>query len=143
MIMTGKNEKIAGGGFHHVAIKVRDFDATLKFYVDGLGFEKKISWGEGENRAAMLDTGGGNYMEVFAGGKDEPKPEGAYLHVAFRTDDCDKALERARAAGAEVTMEPSDVTIGSVPPTPVRIAFCKGPDGEIIQFFQYKGEGIF
>ena len=84
----------------------------------------------------MLDTGDGNYIELFAGGSKEPKPEGVILHFALRTDNCDAALERARAAGMQVTMEPKDVEIPSTPPTPVRIAFCKGPDGEVIEFFQ-------
>ncbi len=135
--MPGKNAEIGGGGFHRVAIRARDFDATIRFYTEALGFKEKIAWGEGDGRAVMLDTGDGNYLEVFAGGSDGPKPEGAILHFALRTDDCDTALERARAAGAEVTMEPKDIDIPSRPgPTPVRIAFCKGPDGEIIEFFQ-------
>ena len=134
--MAGKNATICGGGFHHVAIRARDFDATVRFYTEALGFKEKISWGEGPKRATMLDAGDGNYLEVFAGGSDGPKPEGAILHFALRTDDCDAALGRARAAGAEVTMEPKGLDIPSTPPTPVRIAFCKGPDGEIIEFFQ-------
>jgi glyoxylase I family protein len=85
----------------------------------------------------MLDTGDGSCLEVFAGGADGPQPEGAVLHFALRTTDCDAALARARAAGAEVTMEPTRVDIPTRPrPTPVRIAFCKGPDGEVIEFFQ-------
>ena len=135
--MAGKNATIGGGGFHHVAIRARDFDATVRFYTEALGFREKIAWGEGQKRAIMLDAGDGNYMEVFAGGSDGPKPEGAILHFALRTDDCDAALARARAAGAQVTMEPKSVDIPSTPTmTPVRIAFCKGPDGEIIEFFQ-------
>lgn len=135
--MYGKNATIGGGGFHHVAIRARDFDATVRFYTEALGFKEKISWGEGPKRATMLDAGDGNYLEVFAGGSDGPKPEGAILHFALRTDDCDAALARARAAGAQVTMEPKGVDIPSTPTmTPVRIAFCKGPDGEIIEFFQ-------
>ncbi len=131
----GYNEKIGGGGFHHVAMRVRDFDASLKFYVEGLGFAVAHTWGEGNKRAAMLDTGDGNYLEVFAGG-DELKPEGAVLHVAFRTADCDRAIAAARAAGAVITIEPKDVDIPAQPPLPVRIGFCKGPDGEILEFFQ-------
>jgi hypothetical protein len=46
-------------------------------------------------------------------------------------------LEKARKAGAEVTMESKDLTIdSSIGPVPVRIAFFKGPHGEIIELFQ-------
>ena len=33
-------------------------------------------------------------------------------------------------------MEPKTLTIPSTPPAEVRIAFCTGPDGETIEFFQ-------
>lgn len=125
-------------GFHHLAIRVKDFDASVKFYTEGLGFKPRLSWGEGDKRAILLDTGDGNYIEIFAGGSQEEKPEGAWLHVAFRTDDCAAALESAKAAGAEVTMEVTDVTLGNNPFIDARIAFFKGPDGEIIELFQEK-----
>ena len=133
----GNNETIGGGGFHHVAIRAHDFDASVKFYTEALGFKKKISWGEAERRAIMLDAGDGNYLEIFANGPEEPAPEGSIIHFALRTSDTDGAIERARAAGAEVTIEPKDVNIPSEPQvTPVRLAFCKGPDGEVIEFFK-------
>jgi catechol 2,3-dioxygenase-like lactoylglutathione lyase family enzyme len=135
--MPGTNSTLGGGGFHHVAIRVYDFDRSIRFYSDVLGFKEKIRWGEGDGRGIMLDTGDGNYIEIFAGGPKEPKPEGWWFHVAFRTGDCAAALERARAAGMEVTVETKDVTIPSTPsPTPIRIAFFKGPDGEVIELFQ-------
>lgn len=134
--MTGKNRAIGGGGFHHIAMRVSDFDASVWFYTQVLGMTERVCWGEGSKRAIMLDTGDGNYIELFAGGSKEPRPEGMILHFALRTDNCDAALERARAAGMQVTMEPKNVEIPSIPPTPVRIAFCKGPDGEVIEFFQ-------
>jgi len=133
--MAGHNAKIGGGGFHHIAMRVRDFDASYRFYTAGLGFRQKIAWGQGNQRAAMLDTGDNNYLEIFAGGADETKPEGQLLHFALRTTDTDRAVAAARAAGAEITVEPKDVEIASVPVTKVRLAFCKGPDGEVIEFF--------
>ena len=136
----GSNNLIGGGGFHHVAIKVRDFEASVKFYTVGLGFKERISWGEGNGRAVLLDTGDKNYLEIFAGGSQETKPEGSIIHMAFRTDDVAKAIEAARAAGAEITVEPKDIIISNNPVTPVRIAFCTGPDGEVIEFFQSTGE---
>lgn len=133
----GNNETIGGGGFHHVAIRAHDFEASVKFYTEALGFTKKISWGENEKRAIMLDAGDGNYLEIFANGTNEPKPEGSIIHFALRTNNTDAAIERARAAGAEVTVGPKDLNIPSEPQvTPVRLAFCKGPDGEVIEFFQ-------
>ena len=135
--MTGDNQTIGGGGFHHVAIRAHDFDASVQFYGETLGFREKIAWGEGDKRAIMMDTGDGNYIEIFAGGTTGPKPEGAILHFAIRTDNCDAALERARVAGVEVTMEPESIDIQSRPaPTAVRIAFFKGPDGEVIELLQ-------
>lgn len=136
--MKGTNQVIGGGGFHHVAMRVKDFDASVEFYTGVLGFKKTISWGDGDTRAIMLDTGDGSCLEVFAGGSSEPKPEGAFIHIALCTDNCDAALDRVKTAGMEVTMEPTDILIQSSPPTPVRIAFFKGPDGEVVEFFQNK-----
>jgi glyoxylase I family protein len=131
------NSTLGGGGFHHVAIRVSDFERSVKFYKEVLGFVEKIRWGEAEKRGIMLDTGDGNYVEIFANGDAAPKPEGAWFHVAFRTTNCAAALERARAAGMEVTIETKTVTIPSTPhPTPITIAFFKGPDGEVIELFE-------
>jgi glyoxylase I family protein len=136
--MAGNNEKIGGGGFHHLAMKVGNFEESVKFYTEGLGFKKSLTWGEGDSRAIMLDAGDGNFFEIFAGGSKGQKPEGAFTHAALRTDNCDLAVKNAVNAGAEVTVEPNDVMLQSEPPTPLRIAFCKGPDGELIEFFQYR-----
>jgi glyoxylase I family protein len=136
--MAGNNPKIGGGGFHHVSMHVRDLDVSLEFYTEGLGFTPTLTWGEGERRTVLLNTGDGNYFEISGSGSDTPKPGGAFLHVALRTTDCDMAIERAREAGAEVTVEPKDVMLPSTPPTPIRVAFFKGPDGELIEFFQNK-----
>jgi glyoxylase I family protein len=124
-------------GFHHAAMKVANFAAVVEFYKQGLGLTEKISWGEGDSRAVLLDCGNGNYIEIFAGGVGGSVPDGAVLHLALRTANCDAALAQAVAAGAVVTMTARDVTIPSQPqPTPVRIAFCRGLAGEIIEFFQ-------
>jgi len=132
----GNNETIGGGGFHHVAIRVFDFEATIAFYTGVLGFREKTRWGEGDRRGALLDTGDGNYWEVFAGGTEGPKPEGAYLHVALRTERVDETTERVREAGMEVTVEPKTVQLGDYT---VRLSFFKGPDGELIELFQTTG----
>ena len=135
--MTGRNEAIGGGGFHHVAISVPDFEESVRFYTEALGFTEAVRWGGPGSEAILLDTGDGNYFELFAGGQKGAPSSGPILHVALRSDNVDGAIERARAAGAEVTMEPKDVDIPSDPVLPVRIAFCRAPGGEIIEFFHH------
>ena len=90
--MAAKKEKSVVSGFHHVAIKVKDFDATVRFYKDGLGLKERLAWGEGDGRAIMLDAGNDNCVEVFAGGKSAAV-EGNIVHFALRTGDCDAALK--------------------------------------------------
>jgi glyoxylase I family protein len=134
--MPGINKKIKGCGFHHLSMRVRDLDASVKFYTEGLGFVKRFSWGEAPKRTVLLDTGDGNYFEISQGDPEKVHGEGIFHHIALRADDCATALEAARAAGAEVTVETRDVNLSSKPPIPIRIAFFKGPDGEVIELFQ-------
>ena len=111
----------------------------MTFWQDGLGLNMALEWGETPRRACMLDMGDGNYLEVF---ERDPLPsgdtvaEGAILHFCFRTDDCAAAVESARAAGAEVTMEPKVPPVFTAKGFTARIAFIKGPDGEICEFFE-------
>jgi glyoxylase I family protein len=129
----GSNGILGGGGFHHVALRVYDIEASIKFYTEILGFKERVRWGEDNGRGILLDTGDGNYFEIFAGGTKEPKPEGAFFHLALRSDNLEQSLEAARAAGMEVTMEPTHIELGGIP---VLIAFFKGPDGEVLELFQ-------
>ncbi len=134
--MPGHNPTIARGGFHHLSMRVANLDASIAFYTEGLGCVQKASWGQGDRRTVLLDTGDGNYLEISGGGTTPPQAGTTIMHLALRTVDCDQAIEAARAAGAEVTIEAKDITLPADPPIPARIAFCKGPDGELIEFFQ-------
>lgn len=135
--MTGTNAVLGGGGFHHVAVRVADFDSAVKFYGDVLGFVPKVAWGDLGKRAVMLDTGKGDYLEVFEGGATPPPTGGPILHYAVRCTDVDGVIHAARAHGCEVTVEPKDVTIQNRDfPLPVRIAFFTGPAGEQVELFK-------
>ena len=133
------NTTIANACFHHIALKVLDFDQSMKFYTEGLGLAVYRTWGEGDGRAAMLDLGDGGCIEIFAGGKPFTLPDGAsgaFMHLAIGTTNAKAALDRAVALGCEVTVPLGDVDIPSNPVLPVTIAFVKGPNGEIIEFFE-------
>ena len=132
------------GGIHHVVVRTRDWDRTMEFYKDVLGCVEKVAWRTAPNRAVMLDCGGGHHIEIFEDAAYAGDPNGAILHFALRTTKLDEVAARVRASGAKITMEPKDVTIPNAAtgghailgPVPIRIFFCEGPSGEVIEFFQ-------
>ena len=130
------NKKIPNIGVHHLALSVVDFDKSMKFYIDGLGFEKIAEWGEGTGRAALLDIGNGTHFEIFANGNANEPKDVKFAHYALATTNPDVAYENAVKAGAKSQMEPKSLEIPAIPPIPVRIAFVVGPDGEVIEFFK-------
>ena len=122
-------------GFHHVMVKVHDFDKSVAFY-EALGAKVTHVWGAPDKQCALLDIGGQN-MELISGAPEEPQTAGPINHFAFRTEDCAACVSAAVAAGAEVTREMSVPTIPAKPePIVVRLAFVAGPDNESIEFFQ-------
>ena len=126
-------------GIHHIALKAQgleNFNELLNFYHGILGLPIVRKWGEGEGVGMMLDTGAG-LLEIFANAPDR-LGAGALRHLAFEVKDTDICLEAVREAGYKVTMEPTDIVIASAPPYPARIAFCIGPVGEEVEFFQVK-----
>jgi catechol 2,3-dioxygenase-like lactoylglutathione lyase family enzyme len=132
-MMTDKNNL----NVHHIAFHVHDFDKSVAFYANALGLNVRYTWGEKPKRAAMLGGDNGQYLELFEG-SDGPK-EGKDMvieHFALRVPNCDEAFAKAVSAGAVVQMEPKDVTIAGTPSTVVRIAFVKGPDNEVFEFFE-------
>lgn len=119
-------------GIHHVSMKCcneEEYAEVLRFYRDILGIPVIRSWKNG----VMLDTGSG-LLEVFTDG-DEALPKGVIRHFALAVSDVDACITAVREAGYEVFIEPKDIVIASKPEFPARIAFCKGPLGEEIEFF--------
>jgi len=122
-------------GIHHVSMKActdAEYTAAITFYRDILGLAVVRTWGNG----ILLETGAG-YVEIFNNG-DTPLEKGVIRHFAFAVKDVDLYTQRVRAAGYEVFMNPQDIVIPSVPAFSARIAFCYGPLGEEIEFFQEK-----
>ena len=122
-------------GIHHVSLKcgtTKEFEKAKDFYLDVLGFAPVREWPEG----IMIDSGNG-LLEIFSNGPGV-KSKGAVRHIAFGTDDVDGVIEKVKAAGYAVFIEPNDIVIRSDPPFPARMAFCYGPLGEELEFFQEK-----
>lgn len=143
--MKGMRRKGYSYGFHHLALRVRDIEKSRRFYKDILGFKELIRfphpWDKSVKQIVMLDVGDGNCLEVFSDAPGDTIPDGAFFHVAFRTDDVDSLFERVKAEGTPVIIEPKDVLLEGEVPTVMRVAFFQGPDGEQLEFCQ-EIEGI-
>ena len=137
MPIGNKNQVMAGLGSHHIALQTQDFHAAIAFYSEVMGMEKVAEFSADGRRIVLLDIGDGSHLELF-----EPLPDTSasadasddrFFHFALATSDIAAALERARAAGMEITTELTDAQLG---PLDVTIAFFKGPGGEVIELFQ-------
>ena len=90
----------------------------------------------GAGRLCVSDSGAG-LIEVFTNAQED-LPQGSIRHFAFATSDVDQCVKAVREAGYAITVEPKDVTLATTPPAPIRVAFCIGPVGEEIEFYQEK-----
>lgn len=130
--------KISGIGFHHAGLASADLERSLKFYIDGLGGKLMRSWGEGKDRIVMVDMGWRRGAGDIRQGGDSRSKTPSLDYFAFQVDSPDEAYEAALKAGASSHMEPQDMVLPSEPPCPIRVAFAKGPDGEILEFIHQK-----
>lgn len=122
-------------GLHHVSMRCgtsEEFQRAKEFYCGLLGLPVRREWPEG----VMIDLGNA-VIEIF-NSKPGERVTGAVRHFALACGDVDGDIEKIRAAGYPVFIEPKDVLIPSEPPLPARIAFCSGPLGEEIELFQEK-----
>ncbi len=137
--MSGKssNAKIPGCCIHHVSIHTRDLAAAVVFYRDVLGMEPVAEFEVRGRPMVLLDVGDGSHVELCApvGTGPVPEPSAILAHVALATTDVAAAVERVRAAGCPITVEPKDVNLSGIVS---RVAFCEGPSGEVIEFFEVR-----
>lgn len=133
------NEKIVGMGFHHVSIKVKNYEKSVAFY-RALGMKIVTEWGQGDGRIMMLDIGDGNIFEICAGGTDATCGKGSIGHVAFAVRNVDTAYAKAIEAGAKSVMTPTTMKLDDAHPSrmTIYVAFVAGPDGEEIEFYTRK-----
>ena len=123
-------------GIHHISMKCikEDLPKVTEFYISVLGLKLVREWPDG----IMIDTGNG-LIEIFTNADGE-HCLGAIRHFALLTDHVDELINKVKAAGYEVIVEPNDKVIPSDPPYPIRMAFCIGPLGEQVEFFCERAE---
>ncbi len=139
--------------FHHVALWSTQFDRTVAFYQNALGMTPIYQWGGAPQRAIIIRASGegktASHVEIFERPTDENANEKnaptadenqRLLHFALTTDDVDGCYHAALAAGATSQTEPFNAQQENKLPNTeflkVRIAFVRGINGEVIEFFQ-------
>ncbi len=119
------------------SVRARDARALIRFLTDALGFEATVVHGEGavvDHAELSWPLGGGIMLgSVREQGADQVGAPGT-MSVYVVTDEPDALCARAKAAGAEITREPSDTDYGS------RDFGLRDPEGNQWSFGTYRGE---
>lgn len=126
--------KVSGGvnKIATVIVPMLDQDAVVEFYVDRLGFEKRVD----------VPFGGGmRWIEVGLPGESTtiaiaPPPEGTQTGgretgISLQTDDIDGYHARLRDAGVDVDVEVQRMG-GPVPP----MFWLRDPEGNVLMVVQ-------
>ena len=118
----------------HTMVRVRDLDASLRFYVEALGLRevRRRDVPQGRFTLVFLAAPGSPDAEVeltfnwddeaYTGGRN-------FGHLAFEVDDIHAACERLQAHGVTINRPPRDG----------RMAFVRSPDGISIELLQKGG----
>lgn len=144
----------------HVALVCKDIDASLRFYREGLGFSRTYEWTQSSSptcphqvifkgRALYIELNGETYLELFPGGRDDvDSSAGPIQHIALVVPDVDEAYRSCLAAGGTTftfedwSGEPMTVELNGDPALQLRVAFVKGPSGELIELYEQHGPVI-
>ncbi len=106
---------------------VKDMDESIKFYTDVMGFEVDSQHNPHPGLSITLLKGEGETMiELIENAEEEPG-----LHAfGFDVEDINATLKELKSKGAQVTMEPLPITVGT-------LAFIEDPNGVKIALIQH------
>ena len=114
-----------------VALRVRDLEASARFYRDAFGIPLRAAGDSDEETHYEYSWRDGAYLH-FALFPAAPGEQSRRAEVAFFVDDVDVAHARAVASGADVTAAPHSEPWG-------RTAGYRDPDGNAVGLTQRPG----
>ena len=120
----------------HAMVRVRDLEASLRFYRDALGLveTRRRDYPQGRFTLVYLAAPENPDVEVELTFNYDDEDYGSarnFGHLAFAVDDIYAACERLQALGVVINRPPRDG----------RMAFVRSPDGISIELLQ-KGEAL-
>ena len=88
----------------HICISTTSLDETEKFYCSCLGLSKKFNFiRDNKVFGYYLQINESNFIEVFLDDADSSEKESQVKHFCLEVDDIDKAIEKIRNCGIDVT----------------------------------------
>lgn len=134
----------------HLGICVTDMERSVRFYVDGLGFEPVVSYEVGPEFGRLMEVEGAQVASQFLSRDGvsiellqflEPGAVGdgsrrrmnqlGLTHLCLRVDHVDEVADAIRAAGGTV-LEETRTTLGDGEGAP-DFVYCTDPDGVRIE----------
>ena len=120
---------------HHVAILTPDLERLRRFYVDDLGLPEV--GGFPAHGIVFLGAGALSIELIEEPGRLAGRP-GGWHHLALEVADVDQSCAELSARGVPFHSPPE-----SFPPEApaMRIAFCRDPDGNVVELLQTLSAG--
>jgi lactoylglutathione lyase/glyoxylase I family protein len=130
---------------HHVAVRVPDFDAAKRWYVEKLDFRVIHEWPYADQKLAYVGpaTDDAFYVELLGDGEPKPIPKPVYTdlgdslrlagyhHFCLNVADMDATVAELRRRGVTIVTEPFEL-----PVIQRRLAFIADPFGNLIELAQ-------
>lgn len=141
--VTNPNSPLAQLQGGHVAVRVPDLQASIRWYVEKLDFRVLHQWPFGElNLAYLAPANDDNFwVELLGDGTPGAQPEFAdlneslhpagYHHFCLNVHSVDEVLAELRRQGVTIKAEPFDL-----PANGRRLAFIADPWGNLIELAQ-------
>ncbi len=119
-------------GLAHIGVKVKDIEASKKFYTELLGFQIDDENDLGRVKLAFLSNG--NCLIELISADSVPSEPGQIDHICVEVEGIDELVAELKGKGIAFD---GDVSYSAAIRGGIKNIFFKGPDGERIEFFDY------